>query len=113
MTLSEKEKMLAGDLYRSTDPEIQAAMAEAQRHLRRLNSIPNEDADHRFVLLHELLGLIVTLYTSESVTMGSSTMNVCSLTAIPSTSGMMLRLGREFTSTLPYTRLILRFDAAD
>jgi hypothetical protein len=28
MTLSEKEKMLAGELYRSTDAELQAEMAE-------------------------------------------------------------------------------------
>jgi len=58
MTLSEKEKMLAGELYRSTDSELQAAMADAQRHSRQLNAIPNEDADQRFALLSELLGKI-------------------------------------------------------
>src|SRR5947209_94473 len=41
ITLSEKEKMLAGELYRSTGSELQAAMAEARQHLRRLNAIPN------------------------------------------------------------------------
>jgi maltose O-acetyltransferase len=58
MTLSEKEKMLAGELYRSTDLELQAAMARTQQHLRRLNAIPNEDAEHRFAMLQELLGQI-------------------------------------------------------
>ena len=38
MTLSEKDKMLAGELYRSTGSELQAAMAEARQHLRRLNA---------------------------------------------------------------------------
>ena len=52
MTLSEKEKMLAGELHRSTGSELHAAMAEAQQHLRRLNAIPNEDFERRFVVLH-------------------------------------------------------------
>ena len=58
ITLSEKEKMLAGELYRSTGSELQAAMAEVQQHLRRLNAIPNEDFERRFVVLHALLGQI-------------------------------------------------------
>ena len=33
-------------------------MAEAQRHLRRLNAIPNEDSEQRFVVLQALLGQI-------------------------------------------------------
>jgi maltose acetyltransferase-like protein len=37
MALSEKEKMLVGELYRSTDAELQADMAEAQQRLRQLN----------------------------------------------------------------------------
>jgi acetyltransferase-like isoleucine patch superfamily enzyme len=58
MALSEKEKMLAGELYRSTDGELQAAMAEAQQYLRRLNAIPNEDGGQRFAVLQALLGQI-------------------------------------------------------
>lgn len=58
MTLSEKEKMLAGELYRSTGCELQAEMAEAQQYLRRLNAIPNEDFERRFVVLQALLGQI-------------------------------------------------------
>ena len=56
MTLSEKEKMLAGELYRSTDPELQAALAQAQRHLRRLNAMHNEDTEQRFAALQAMLG---------------------------------------------------------
>jgi hypothetical protein len=42
MAPSEKEKMLAGELYRSTDSKLQIALAQAQQHLRQLNAIPNE-----------------------------------------------------------------------
>jgi maltose O-acetyltransferase len=58
MALNEKEKMLAGELYRSTDPELQAAMAQAQGHLRSLNAIPNEDTEQRFAALQAMLGQI-------------------------------------------------------
>lgn len=56
MPLSEKEKMLAGELYCSSDPELQAAAAQAQEHLRRLNSTPNEDLGLRRKVLQALLG---------------------------------------------------------
>ena len=58
MPQSEKEKMLAGELYRSTDCELQGVMAEAQRQLRCLNAIPNEDSEQRFAVLRVLLGEI-------------------------------------------------------
>jgi maltose O-acetyltransferase len=58
MTLSEKQKMLAGELYRSTDPELQVALARAQQQVRNLNALPNEDTQRRFVLLREILGQI-------------------------------------------------------
>ena len=56
MPLSEKEKMPAGELYRSIDPELQSAAAQAQRYLRRLNETPNEDLDLRRTVLQSLLG---------------------------------------------------------
>lgn len=56
MTPSEKEKMLAGELYHSTDPDLQAALATTQQRLRRLNTIPNEDTGQRFSALKTLLG---------------------------------------------------------
>jgi maltose O-acetyltransferase len=56
--LTEKEKMLAGELYRSTDPELQRLMALAQERLRALDTIPNEDATGRAASLHSLLGAV-------------------------------------------------------
>jgi maltose O-acetyltransferase len=56
MNVSEKEKMLAGELYRSTDPELQAALAEAQRHLHQLNATSNEEPERRRAVLQILLG---------------------------------------------------------
>lgn len=58
MTRSEKQKMLAGELYRSTDPELQTAMAQAQQQMRDLNAIPNEDTQRRFAQLQKMLGQI-------------------------------------------------------
>jgi maltose O-acetyltransferase len=58
MTRSEKEKMLAGELYRSIDHELQAAMARAQQHLRQLNSTPNEETERRHSILRVLLGQV-------------------------------------------------------
>jgi maltose O-acetyltransferase len=58
MTPSEKEKMLAGELYRSTDAELQSLMADAQRQLRQLNGIANEDAEQRFTALQAILGRV-------------------------------------------------------
>ena len=48
--------MLAGKLYRSTDPELVDAMAHAQQFLRELNALPNEDPAARTVLLRKFLG---------------------------------------------------------
>jgi maltose O-acetyltransferase len=58
MTPSERQKMLRGELYRSAEPELQTALAEAQQQLRELNAIPNEDAQQRFALLKRVLGEI-------------------------------------------------------
>jgi maltose O-acetyltransferase len=61
MPLTEKEKMLSGELYRSIGPELQAAAARAQQHLRRLNATPNEDIEVRRAVLRALLGSTVEL----------------------------------------------------
>jgi maltose acetyltransferase-like protein len=59
MPRREKEKMVIGKLYRSTDPELQAAAAQAQQHLRRLNEMSNnEDAELRRMGLEALLGSV-------------------------------------------------------
>lgn len=54
--MTEKEKMMAGELYCSTDPALQALLARAQQTLRLLNSIANEDLRERFRVLQELFG---------------------------------------------------------
>ncbi len=55
MNRSEREKMLAGELYRPSDPEIQAELAATARWLARYNaSLPAERSD----LLVERLGAV-------------------------------------------------------
>jgi len=56
--LSEREKMLAGELYSSMDPELRALMAKAQTRLRRLNAIPSERTEARFEVLKSMLGSV-------------------------------------------------------
>ncbi|HWR36435.1 MAG TPA: sugar O-acetyltransferase [Clostridia bacterium] len=58
MGATEKEKMLSGQLYRASDPELKQAHASAQRRMRRLNAIANEDAVARYDRLRDLLGKI-------------------------------------------------------
>jgi len=53
--LTEREKMLAGELYSSTDAELRALMAKAQARLRRLNATPNERPEARFETLKSML----------------------------------------------------------
>ena len=53
---TEKEKMLAGELYRATGPEITADAIRADRLLRAYNATGTEDEARRSMLLHELLG---------------------------------------------------------
>jgi maltose O-acetyltransferase len=57
---SEKEKMLAGDLYRAMGPELAADAARADRLLRAYNAASAEDPAGRSVLLAELLGSVGT-----------------------------------------------------
>jgi maltose O-acetyltransferase len=55
---TEKQKMLAGELYVSSDPELQADCAAAQRWMARYNtSLAASDAERR-VLLRELLASV-------------------------------------------------------
>jgi maltose O-acetyltransferase len=52
----QKERMLAGELYRADDPELQADAERCERLLRRFNA--SEDADERGAILRELLGSV-------------------------------------------------------
>jgi maltose O-acetyltransferase len=53
---SERDKMLAGEWYHASDPELQTLSVKAQRLLRDLNATPNENVNRRAELLRELFG---------------------------------------------------------
>ncbi|MYZ48641.1 sugar O-acetyltransferase [Propylenella binzhouense] len=58
MPASEKERMLAGELYDATDPELVADMARAQALLRELNRLDMADPARHGAILAELFGAI-------------------------------------------------------
>lgn len=53
---TEKAKMLAGELYRSADPELVTDIRRAQRLLAQYNATLEEETDKRAALLGDLLG---------------------------------------------------------
>ena len=53
---TEKQKMLAGELYRPGDPEIQADQATTKAWLARYNATLDQSADDRRTLLLERFG---------------------------------------------------------
>jgi maltose O-acetyltransferase len=53
---SEKQKMLAGELYRAGDPELQADMAQTKIWLAKYNAALALPADERRLILAERLG---------------------------------------------------------
>jgi maltose O-acetyltransferase len=55
---SEREKMIAGELYRASDPELAAAHLHAQGLLARYNASAPRDASQRDALLRELFGAV-------------------------------------------------------
>jgi maltose O-acetyltransferase len=58
MMRSEKEKMLAGELYHAGAPELQADAAKARAWMSRYNDSMAASADDRRALLRELLGAV-------------------------------------------------------
>jgi maltose O-acetyltransferase len=58
MTQSEKAKMLAGDLYHASDPEIRADLAAAMAWLSRYNAAGCLSQDDRLVLLAECFAAV-------------------------------------------------------
>src|ERR1700754_1235234 len=58
MTRSEKEKMLAGELYHAGAPELQADAAKAKAWMSRYNASMAASAGDRRALLLELLGAV-------------------------------------------------------
>jgi len=55
---SEREKMIAGELYRASDPELAAAHLRAQDLLARYNATAPRDASQRDALLRKLFGAV-------------------------------------------------------
>jgi maltose O-acetyltransferase len=51
-----RQRMLAGELYQASDPEVRAEYVRAQRLVRSVNATPIEDVAGRRPLLHELFG---------------------------------------------------------
>jgi maltose O-acetyltransferase len=54
----EKEKMLAGDLYRAVGPQLAADQLRADRLLRAYNATGAEEAERRWAILTELFGAV-------------------------------------------------------
>ena len=52
---TEKEKMLAGELYNATDPELSEERFRARQLLKKLNDSPEDDAEGRKRIIAELL----------------------------------------------------------
>ena len=55
---SEKEKMLAGELYLAADPELAAERRRARRLTRLYNNSTEDEVDQRVQLLKELFGAV-------------------------------------------------------
>ncbi len=58
MEKTEKQKMLAGELYFADDPELVAEMKQASRILRMYNSTTEEQEEQRRQILQELFGKV-------------------------------------------------------
>lgn len=54
--MTEREKMLAGELYLASDPELVAGRRNARRLTRLYNGTTEDEDEERFRLLRELLG---------------------------------------------------------
>ena len=57
-TRSEKSKMLAGELYRASDPELVADHLRAQRLLEAYNVTTADEGERRLTMLRRLLGAV-------------------------------------------------------
>ena len=55
---TQKQRMLAGELYDPSDPELQAELAAAQFWMARYNAALGRSADERRALLRERLGAV-------------------------------------------------------
>jgi len=58
MARTERERMLAGEMYRATDPELAAMRRRARRLTRLYNQTKEDEEDKRRDLIHELFGRV-------------------------------------------------------
>ncbi|NJL09438.1 MAG: hypothetical protein HC908_02065 [Calothrix sp. SM1_7_51] len=58
MEKTEKQKMLAGELYSYEDPELIAENKQAYRILRKYNLTTEEEQDLRYEIITELFGQV-------------------------------------------------------
>lgn len=63
--MTEKQKMLAGELYLASDPELVAEREQARRLFREYNSTTGEEPQRRSGILKDLLGSIAGEATIE------------------------------------------------
>jgi maltose O-acetyltransferase len=56
--MTEREKMLAGELYVAADPELVALRRRARRLTRAYNETTEDEPERRVLLLRELLGAV-------------------------------------------------------
>ncbi|MBD1805897.1 hypothetical protein H6F98_10595 [Microcoleus sp. FACHB-SPT15] len=61
MDKTEKQKMLAGELYRAVDSELVAERQRARRLTRLYNSTTEQELEMRSQILHELFGTNVEI----------------------------------------------------
>ncbi len=54
--MTEKQRMMAGEPYLASDPELVAERRRARRLSRRYNQTTEEEADRRAAILRDLLG---------------------------------------------------------
>lgn len=54
--MTEKEKMLAGEWYLASDPELVSERMHARKLLKKLNDSEPEDSEYRVEIVRELLG---------------------------------------------------------
>lgn len=64
--MTEKQKMLAGELYTADDPELAADAARARDWMARYNAAPAASADESYALLVEGLGKVGARVTVRS-----------------------------------------------
>ena len=57
-TQSEKDKMLAGELYRSADKDLVADRRQVQTMLARYNALADDDPNLLISLLREVMGAV-------------------------------------------------------